>query len=671
MDLGAIAISRSFWASCLALLVAIMCAAACWRRFRSDAELSLARAALLLTLRVAFVALLAALFIEPLVVREESQAPPVAAILDDSLSMTRNVQDRSARDAALATAAALRGLVADRAGRLDILTLSSRTLDAPPALFSPIRALSNDEFNDSNASSYAQLFLLSDGIDNSRATTRSDLPTLSRPPLDAIILGSSRPAIDWRLTRATADYSYETHVARVAASVELRGSQSPRAASLRLWARESSTGVARAIREERVELAPDSRAELSWDFELAPDSAGSEFLLYVADAEDAFFSRADWLARSSDDWTSDVEFALSNNGAALRFLHDEEEKIKILLVDVEPSYEYRYLRELLRREDGVELHTLLLAAEADDSETSFSREAFERGELDGFDALLVGALPERNRASIVENVIAQTRGRTGSSLWFFNEQTATDALAVLFDADAANFDVDLDANWRLVPSFSTRRIFPELDMIWDDPSALARTAPTRVARSNVRRADVEPLLAARNASTGETVSILCAYERDDRRIAWQAIDEFWRLQTLDDKAAYRTFVLRALEFLTSRPEVGDWRPQTAFEFFSARHERERLARAAEEEETRATCEPLDELTSQRGGATLDLRDLALGAAVARARSFVAERLDALAPRLVETRRPLIPRAVGLPCALALFLGALVLEARLKRRAKPA
>ncbi len=666
MNWGSFAIDRSLVACVLAFACVVAFVYGFVRRARYESGGSRVATVALLALRIAFALLVATLYLDPRVIRMEDQFPRVAVVIDDSVSMTRESQGTSARGIALAIIDELRTLVERRAGRVELLTLSSRPFDAAPSSYSAIRDVVAPGFYGEDSPGYARVFLLSDGVDNRRDRIVESERVSRAPTVDALALGGTDCPLDWRITRADADYSPETGRATVSASVELIGATSERVAKLRLWTRRAANSPPRLLREERASVAlANPRVEIEWTIELDARDADNEFVLHVADASDVAFAGDEWLARPYETLRSELEFALVNNFAALRMARSDEEKVKILLVDDEPSYEFRYMRELLRREDSVELRAMLLAAEEDESERSFSREAFARGEFQRFDLIILGA----TRELLTNDALARllTTDDYAPSVWLLNVDLLLSAPDAFCVGQERSLDVITDSTWRLAPNSSTRRVFPELNALWLQDAALERVAPTRIARVREWRNDVEPLLLARRSADGETPPVLLARQLSDRKIACQTIDELWRLQTLDDKALYRLLILRVVEYLTERASCESAPSDAAFDFIARSRESDLLARRREEESTRATLETLTELTAQVGGATLDLRDLDRAAALSRASEFLLERLDALEPIEVETSRSLMPRSLGFAGAIACVMAVVALEVWRKRR----
>lgn len=106
------------------------------------------------------------------------------------------------------------------------------------------------------------------------------------------------------------------------------------------------------------------------------------------------------------------------NNAEVRHVSVREEKIRILLVDSEPRYEFRYLKQLFERDKSTELSTVLQKADLEYSQedrTALQHFPIKKEDLAKFDVIIVGDLdPGDLGPSVLENVRDFVREKGGS-----------------------------------------------------------------------------------------------------------------------------------------------------------------------------------------------------------------------------------------------------------------
>lgn len=101
-----------------------------------------------------------------------------------------------------------------------------------------------------------------------------------------------------------------------------------------------------------------------------------------------------------------------DNNSQTRHVSVRDEKIRVLLVDSSPRYEFRYLKQLLERDASVSLKTLLQDADleyAQEDKTAISHFPVRRDELAEFDVFILGdilpnSIPEAALKEIAELV---------------------------------------------------------------------------------------------------------------------------------------------------------------------------------------------------------------------------------------------------------------------------
>lgn len=615
-------------------------------------------------------------------------------------------------------------------------------LEAPSAATSPLlelaaggasRRLDGETMDDGNERE--RILLFSDGIQNggvdeaaegARETvgenlSDSDGESESGAPVDAVAVGVSTGELDWRWSVVDASSTvYPGGVASLRAELRLENGGSETSASqedkrekegggkgggtrravVRLW----ETVVEKNGEKETANAAAES-AKLVWervvDVELDANGSGVvrverdwkpegngvfDYFLFVADFDDARKAVADLVENAENLSAFDfAEFCPFNNAARFR-VEAKAKKLDVLLVDDAPRYEYRYLRELLRREEGVALKTLLFSADdavREGDETALALRDLTRRRLAEFDAILIGDVPfERWGGKAQTLVDVATQDGSETSIWLLggaktfqvgeNGESLAAALApnLLNGESKANGEEAADGAWRFAPTPRGRDVFAALAPFWttlDAGEAGNAVELTRVCDGWAPGVGTETLFNARNPSTERETPLFVVATLGKNKVLAQGTDELWRLRTLGDKTIYRRFVLRALEFLTDggdaertgetafanassaeesaggSTESGESGNDAPFDFGVEKRkiksaEKTRTALALETQDVAARVDVLQEIARTTGGETLDLRDLDEKAAKTAATAFFERRFDEYSNVVVERSR---------------------------------
>ncbi|NQT11421.1 MAG: hypothetical protein HQ582_01645, partial [Planctomycetes bacterium] len=106
------------------------------------------------------------------------------------------------------------------------------------------------------------------------------------------------------------------------------------------------------------------------------------------------------------------------NNRQKRSLRVSDEKIRVLLVQAYPSYEYRYLANMLKRDASIELNTVLQSADpdhAEQSESALRGFPVRREELFRYNVIILGdADPTLLSDSMIENLVAFVNNQGGA-----------------------------------------------------------------------------------------------------------------------------------------------------------------------------------------------------------------------------------------------------------------
>lgn len=120
------------------------------------------------------------------------------------------------------------------------------------------------------------------------------------------------------------------------------------------------------------------------------------------------------------------------NNAEMRHVSVREEKIRVLLVDGVPRYEFRYLKQLFERDKSTELSTLLQDADLEYSQedrTALEHFPVKKEDLAKFDVIIFGDLnPGVLGPSVLENLRDFVREKGGSIVFIAGPQANPAAL---------------------------------------------------------------------------------------------------------------------------------------------------------------------------------------------------------------------------------------------------
>lgn len=624
-------------------------------------------------LRLLFATSLLSLFLAPQTTQTIERRPPIAIVVDDSASMTRALGTSDAvRDQAEAIAKVIRGARGE--GRREC---SARFLSGAPEFSRTTRSdLASVADRLAPEESNAVVALITDGIPNP-----PELPdaTKRRAVVYPVVVGTAAPALNWRLGDPKIVPSTDQNgKISVEAPLSLLGTNEPRSAVVKLWRRVGDDAPPSLVESKEVQ-APESdeNGSRQTTIQFAPasdENDPSTFLILVADQDDA--ERADSPAAFLPDATISgatrpKETCLADNAASFSPRRGGD-KIRVLLVDDLPRYEYRYLRETLRREPTVELKTLLLSADLETTRSdplATPRKKLARGTLAEFDVVIVGNLTREQWAETLARLPEVVeRDDSTTSVWFAGDSAFSEdpewrtrpearlapGVPVASEPDAEN---DL---WKPSAASAT-------GSVWNDWNPEDAPELTRIVAGLKPDATAATLLYAQNETTGTRVPLFAAKSLGKNAVLWQSTDEAWRLQTLSDKSVYRTFVLRTLDYLTipelrastrestsDAPSATESDASDPFDYFSPNNAR-RLLELRELENVAASMEYAEAIAQATGGEALDLRDVSEEASLSRARQFRERLFQSGRAETTVVKEPLTPVSLNFSLAVLLFL----------------
>ncbi|MHC4880807.1 MAG: vWA domain-containing protein, partial [Planctomycetota bacterium] len=369
------------------LLLVAVAASVIWVYRRDARNVSLPWRVVLVGLRLASIAFVLLILTELTLVVDRTGLPFIAVLVDDSASMSLDDQysdpaersavrtllkdqpdDRTTRlniaqhlltgsDGAFLkqlqkrhqlrvyrfaeTASVLGGTDVEQGGDLASVLDSIRQLEPTGSDTSPAQAV-RKVLNDFRGSLPSAIVVFSDGIsstgDADRLTVGADLAARRLVPLYTVGVGSEEAMHDLNLyDTLTDEVAFVNDPVTLTAKLKSFGF-SGRNVSVVLKEKESGA----VLGSTKVKAGKDGQTvpvELTW----APDAAGDYEVVLEASPQQTEIDRS--------------------NNAETRQISVREERLRVLLIDSLPRWEFRELKTLLERETTIELHTILQDAD--------------------------------------------------------------------------------------------------------------------------------------------------------------------------------------------------------------------------------------------------------------------------------------------------------------------
>lgn len=286
--------------------------------------------------------------------------------------------------------------VADWLAELDTLTARGDQTSPGPAV--------RKVLNDLRGTPPSALILFSDGITTSgeadRLTNVADLARGKGVPVFAVGIGSEEPTRDLHLYDVRADeVAFVDDPVTFTAQLKPYGYEGQTAVvTLKQTDVRSQTTTSEALASRQVRIGADGqpmRIELSF----VPHEEGEfDFVIEVAS-----------LPRETN---------LKNN-AEIRHVSVRRERIRVLLVDSVPRYEFRYVKHLLEREATIEVRTVLQDADLgypEQDETALPHFPVKTEDLNQYDVVIFGDVDPSFLSSVVFNNLRSFVSDTGGGL---------------------------------------------------------------------------------------------------------------------------------------------------------------------------------------------------------------------------------------------------------------
>ena len=591
---------RGGWVSAGILLLA--CAAAAYLiaiYWRDAAGVSRRMRALLTALRLAVVGLAALCLFQVTLSVGRIGLPVIAILIDNSASMglddrypdeqTNELADRLIRESGVAAKTRLglaqalltrndgqflRQLLRHHTLRLyrfseGAVRMGSRDFAGPddiPEMTQKIRELKAEGsqtrpgpavrkvLEDFRGSPPAAIVLFSDGVsstgDADRLSPAAEAAAASFVPIDTVGLGSEQPTKDIQLYDVTAeDLAFVGDPYAVSGKIRADGFAG-RPVAVRLVERDSG----RLLAGTTVNLGA-ANAPVSFDLSYVPTAAGEmDVAIEVPPLPDE---------------------SNHENNRETRHVSVRKEKIRVLLADSSPRWEFRYLKTLFERDPTVSLKTVLQEADveyASEDKTALAHFPLNRDDLFAYDVLILGDLnPALLGTSTMELVRDFVRDSGGGVLMIAG--SSFNPLAYRGTPLEALIPLDLSEVQSLPEQTIAEQGFrPDLTIDGLRGTGIFRMADTETATLEVwstlpelhwlfGSAPAKPgarLFAVwhRGGSASNDVPVVAMQSVGAGKVLFHATDEFWRWRFRAGDQYFGPFWSRAVRYLSRSRLLG-------------------------------------------------------------------------------------------------------------------
>lgn len=263
------------------------------------------------------------------------------------------------------------------------------------------------------------------------------------------------------------------------------------------------------------------------------------------------------------------------NNAEIRHVSVREEKIRVLLVDGVPRYEFRYLKQLFERDKSTELSTLLQDADLEYSQedrTALEHFPVKKEDLAKFDVVIFGDLaPGMLGPSVLENLRDFVREKGGSVIFIAGPQfnpvamngTPLEALLPFEPADVKVPSPDSTTYESFHPALTLEgqkgnSLFRlgdgEVDSlrIWNNLPSLYWFIEIPKTKPGVRVFAEHPLKSGANGR----LPIIMLQQVGAGKVLYHATDESWRWRFRRGDLYYGRYWIQAVRYLSRGRLIG-------------------------------------------------------------------------------------------------------------------
>ena len=261
------------------------------------------------------------------------------------------------------------------------------------------------------------------------------------------------------------------------------------------------------------------------------------------------------------------------NNSETRHVSVREEKIRILLVDSAPRYEFRFLKQLLERDKSVEISTLLQDADLEytqEDRTAISHFPVKKEELARLDVLILGDLaPAQLSNSALENVREFVRDKGGSIIFIAGPQFNPTAFAGTALESLLPFEL---AGVRMPVENATESFHPVLTLEGQKGNSLFRLGNSEAESAQIWNslpnftwlvelpklkpgARVFSEHPTKNGANGR-LPVILMQQAGAGKVLFHATDETWRWRFRTGDLHYGRYWIQAIRYLSRSRLIG-------------------------------------------------------------------------------------------------------------------
>ena len=263
------------------------------------------------------------------------------------------------------------------------------------------------------------------------------------------------------------------------------------------------------------------------------------------------------------------------NNHETRHVSVREEKIRVLLADGLPRYEFRFLKQLLERDKSIELNTLLQDADleyAQEDRTAIQHFPVKREDLARYDVLVLGDLsPALLGPAVMENVRDFVREKGGSVVFIAGPQsnpvafggTPLEVLLPFAAADARAIATEAVGSDSFHPALTLEgqkgnSLFrlgdSEADSlrIWNGLPNLYWLVEIPKTKPGVRVFAEHPL----KSGTSGRLPVIAMQQVGGGKVLFHATDETWRWRFRTGDQHYGRYWIQAIRYLSRGRLIG-------------------------------------------------------------------------------------------------------------------
>ncbi|MDA0835897.1 MAG: hypothetical protein O2955_14690 [Planctomycetota bacterium] len=397
--------------------------------------------------------------------------------------------------------------------------------------------------------------VLTDGIsstnDNERLSTITGLAARHFVPFYVIGVGSTEPTRDVEIFDVVLDdVTFVNDPMSITARIKSSGFKG-KSAVVRV--RDVKSGD--VLVTQRVTFSSDDAVSQSIAINPVPDRAGEyDYAIEVVP-----------LAGES----------LKENNLVVRHVSVREEKIRVLLADSRPRYEYRFVKHMLEREPSVVLHTVLQEADleyAQEDETALAHFPVKKDELWTYDVIILGDVNPAYLSTSVYRHLQEFVGEKGGGLILIAGENYNPIeyqqtpIEVLIPFDVSQIarppnDQVIKNGYRVEPTAAGLQGIPILRFGESDAEnhAIWKQLPEfywKFGIDQLKSGATALLIQVPDARSANAQTVIALQRFGNGKVLYHATDELWRWRLRVGDLYYGKYWVHAIRYLSRSQLLG-------------------------------------------------------------------------------------------------------------------